>query len=646
MKFENYTPTIALVGNPNSGKTALFNALTGARQKVANYPGVTVEKKSGTLRTTSGRKSLLLDLPGTYSLRARSQDEAITRDIVLGKFSQNQSQPDVFLCVADATNLHLGLRLVLELKKIGKPIILALNMTDIAEKRGYSIDLQKLSEALGHIPVIPTVAVSKKGIKALIDEIDGFIGTIINTQNITQQDDKNLKTSAHIKTLNWCEPSVQDIRKYHKEIEEILKISNRIQGHTSIWTERFDKLFLHPFFGFVSLLTILFVMFQAVFSWAKVPQDYIQTFIAFLQNQIILFMNEGPLRSLLVDGILAGVGSVLVFIPQILALFFFILLLEDTGYMARAAFLMDKIMGKVGLNGKAFIPLLSSHACAIPGIMATRTIENKSDRLITILISPLMTCSARLPVYTLIIGAFIPSKIVFGIFNLQGMVLFALYACGILSGLLMAFVLKFILSDGQKSFLLLELPSYRIPHVRNLVLGLWERAKIFVQRAGTIILSLMVIVWFLCSYPKYTSINPLDTPIQHSFAGILGKAMTPFLEPIGFNWEIAIALIVGFTAREVAIATLGTIYALSTSSDTLITNLSQILTNAWTLPTALSFLAWYVFAPQCAATLAVTKRETNSWLWPGVMFGYMLTLAYCFSWIVYNLATYLMNRIS
>lgn len=632
MKFESDYPTVALIGNPNCGKTALFNALTGARQKVANYPGVTVDQKRGTFLTNSGHKIVLLDLPGTYSLRARSQDEAITRDIVLGNFSKNQRQPDLFLCVADTTNLHLGLRLVLELKKLGKPIILALNMADIAEKRGFSIDFKKLSESLGNIPVVSTIAISKQGINALLLQIDASINDIIQKQCAKVQK-KNLETL-------WIEPSVQEVRKYHKEIEQILKSSHRIQGCTSIWTDRFDKIFLHPFFGLLSLFLILFAMFQAVFSWAKIPQDAIQAFIAFLQNLIISAMADGSLRSLLVDGILAGVGSVLVFIPQILALFFFILLLEDTGYMARAAFLMDKIMGSVGLNGKAFIPLLSSHACAIPGIMATRTIENKKDRLITILIAPLMTCSARLPVYTLIISAFIPSKSVFGIFNLQGVVLFCLYFCGIISALLMAFIFKFILHDKQKPFLLLELPSYRIPRVRNLILGLWERAKIFLQRAGTIILALMVIVWFLCSYPKYTSENPFDVPIQHSFAGMLGKAITPLLEPIGFNWQIAIALIVGFTAREVAIATLGTIYALSASGDTLMTNLSQILVNTWTLPTALAFLAWYVFAPQCAATLAVTKRETNSWLWPIVMFTYMLVLAYSFAWVVYHISNY------
>jgi ferrous iron transport protein B len=640
MNSNTYFPTLALVGNPNCGKTALFNALTGAHQKVANYPGVTIDQKSGLFVTSSGQKVELLDLPGTYSLRARSSDEAITRDIILGHLAKTQKSPDLLLCIADMTNLHLGLRLVLELKKLNKPLLLVLNMADIAEKRGYCIDLKKLSECLGNIPVIPTVAISKTGIKSLLSEIDVKIQEIITSKHSSRMISQKTE-----QCVEWTEPSVQDIRNYHKEIEKILKVSNRVQGRTSIWTQRFDKVFLHPFLGLFALFLILFVMFQAVFSWAKIPQDAIQSLISFAQTFLISHMPDGSFRSLLVDGILSGVGSVLVFIPQILALFFFILILEDTGYMARAAFLMDRIMGTVGLNGKAFIPLLSSHACAIPGIMATRTIENKKDRLITILIAPLMTCSARLPVYTLIIAAFIPSKTIFGIFNLQGLILFCLYFLGITSGLLMALVFKIILKDRQKPFLLLELPCYRMPNLRNLALGLWERAKVFVQRAGTIILALMIIVWFLCSYPTMNSapFNPLDTPIQHSFAGMLGKAITPLLEPIGFNWQIAIALIVGFTAREVAIATLGTIYALSASSDELVTNLSQILVNAWTLPTALAFLAWYVFAPQCAATLVVTKRETNSLMWPMVMFGYMLTLAYCFSWFVYHVATYAMS---
>lgn len=617
------TPVIALVGNPNCGKTALFNALTGARQKVANYPGVTVEQKTGSITTPDGKKILLLDLPGTYSLRARSIDEEITRDIVLGKFA-GQTQPDAFLCVVDATNLHLGLRLVLELKKVGKPIILALNMMDSAQKRGYDIDVEKLSKTL-NIPIIPTVAISKKGVESLLSAMSHIPTQTSATQNL------------------WTEPNSQDVRQYHKEVEQILKIAHRTQGQSSIWTERLDKFLLHPIFGLFTLFVILFTIFQAVFSWAAIPQAMIQDLILSTQNFLTNILNDGALRSLLVDGVLAGVGSVLVFVPQILALFFFILILEDTGYMARAAFLMDKLMGSVGLNGKAFIPLLSSYACAIPGIMATRTIEHKKDRLITILIAPLMTCSARLPVYTLIIGAFIPAQTIFRIFNLQGFVLFCLYVAGIIGALIVATILRLFIYTGQKPFLLLELPCYRIPRLQNLALGLWERAKIFLKRAGTIILALMIIIWFLCSYPEYISTNPLDAPIQHSFAGIIGKTIAPFLAPIGFNWQIAIALIAGFAAREVAVATLGTIYALSGSDDAIITTLSQTLAQTWTLPTALAFLTWYVFAPQCAATLAVTKRETNSWRWPIVMFSYMLALAYGFSWVVYHLSSYILR---
>lgn len=612
---------IALVGNPNCGKTALFNRLTGSKQKVANYPGVTVERKSGFVTNKNQHKFEIIDLPGTYSFRARSPDEAITKDVVLGNASY-EGAPDLIVCVASSVNLHLGLRLVLELKKIGKPLILVLNMMDIAKRRNYNINIQKLSEIL-NIPVISTVATSGEGIETLLNVLSDFV----------DPDTRKIKESAAPNT--WSEPTAQDVRAYHKEIEEILHNSHRVQGDVSKWTERFDKIFLHPVFGLAILFFILFTIFQAVFNWAEVPKGWIETSVSSLQDSLRTFMAEGPLQSLLIDGILAGVGSVIVFLPQILVLFLFILCLEETGYMARAAFLMDRLMGRVGLNGKAFIPLLSSFACAIPGIMAARTIENRKDRLITILIAPLMTCSARLPVYTLIIAAFIPNKTIVHLFNLQGIVLFSLYAAGIVSALLVAWIFKLFFHSKHKPFFLLELPCYKLPNIKNIFLGLLERAKVFLKRAGTIILALMIVIWFLCTYPS--------SSIANSYAGMIGQFIEPVLRPIGFNWQIAIALIAGFAAREVAVATLATIYALSLGNDNLTTELSSILQSAWILPTALAFLTWYIFAPQCAATLAITKRETNTWRWPLVMTSYMLVLAYSCSWLVYHTSAFLIG---
>lgn len=611
------TNMIALVGSPNCGKTALFNVLTGSKQKVANYSGVTVERKEGFITLPHGGKIRILDLPGTYSLRARSPDEEVTRDVILGHLS-DESSPDVIVCVADATNLHLGLRLVLEIKKIGKPVVLALNMMDVALKRGYDVDLDVLSKQI-QIPIIPTVAIKKNGISELIKAVEKELG--------------KEKTDS----VRWTEPNSQEIRAYHKDIERILCIANRKQGVASKWTKYLDDILLHPVAGLMSLLVILFFMFQAVFTWAKIPQDAMQSGFDALQGFVAHNMSDGMLRNLLSDGIIAGVGSVVVFIPQILTLFFFILLLEDSGYMARAAFLMDKLMGGVGLHGRAFIPLLSSFACAIPGIMSARTIENKKDRLITILIAPLMTCSARIPVYTLIISAFVPSKKIFGFLNLQGLVFFSLYAAGIIVALVVAFILKKFFLKGTSTPLMIELPTYKIPRVKNVLIGLMERAKIFLQKAGTIILAVMVLIWFLSSYPL-PPIGSTEPAIHSSFAGILGRALEPIFAPIGFNWQIVIALIPGMAAREVAVAVLGTVYAISGNEDVVRQSLSVTLSHAWTLPTALSLLVWYAFAQQCASTLAVTKRETNSWLWPAVMFFYMTALAYLASFVVYHAA--------
>ncbi|TWA87873.1 ferrous iron transport protein B [Azospirillum brasilense] len=624
-------PRIALVGNPNCGKTALFNALTGSRQKVANYPGVTVERKIGHFVSPLGRRVQVIDLPGTYSLRARSPDEEVTRDVVLGRFSHEDS-PDLLVCVADATNLRLNLRLVVELKRLGRPIILALNMMDAAEKRGCRIDAAALSAALG-VPVVPTVAIRRGGVQPLLEQIDGAMA---------MASDAAADAAENSAPCGWSEPSSRDLRAYHQEVEGLLAGCVADAGLPPLATRRVDAVLLHPVFGLAFLFLVLFLMFQAVFAWAEAPMNLIDGAVSGLKDWVAATLPDGALRSLLTDGIIAGVGSVVIFLPQILVLFFFILVLEATGYLARAAFLLDRLMGGVGLHGRAFIPLLSSFACAVPGVMAARTIENRADRLATIMIAPLMTCSARLPVYTLLIAAFVPDRpLLGGLVGLPGLVMFALYAAGILSALAVAFVLKGTVFKGAREPLLMELPAYRLPNPRDIALGLFERAKVFLARAGTTIFALMIVMWFLASFPGAPE-GATEPAIQYSIAGMIGHALEPLLAPIGFTWQIAVALVPGIAAREVAVGVLGTIYALSESGDALQSSLAGALAASWSLPTALSLLAWYVFAPQCVATLSVVKRETNGWFWPAVMFAYMITLAYGASFITYRVASALL----
>jgi ferrous iron transport protein B len=611
------TVRIALVGNPNSGKTALFNALTGSRQKVANYAGVTVERKEGVLTTASGRLMRVLDLPGTYSLRARSPDEVVTRDAVLGKLA-GEVAPEALICVADATNLRLVLRLVLELKQVGRPFVLALNMFDIAQRQGLRIDLERLSQELG-APIVTTVATRKRGLPELLEKVEAIVAARgVEAENV------------------WREPTAGEIRAAHAEAQRIFKACVKPPERPDTVTGKVDDVLLHPVAGLAILLTLLFVMFQAVFTWATVPADAIDAGFAALGGWVGDHLPHGLLASFIADGLIAGVGSVLVFLPQILILFFFILLLEDSGYMARAAFLMDKIMGGAGLHGRAFIPLLSSFACAIPGIMSTRVIDNREDRLTTILVAPLMTCSARIPVYTLIIGAFIPKQTVWGVLSLQGLVMFGLYASGIVSALLVSFVIRGVFWRGAVEPFMMELPTYRWPEPRNVLMNLWTRAKIFLSRAGRIILPLMVAVWVLSTFP-YPPEGATGPAIDYSFAGRIGHLVAPLMAPIGFNWQMTIALIPGFAAREVAVAALGTVYAVGGDDDAG-TKLGVLLAGKWSLATALSFLSWYVFAPQCAATLGVVKRETNGWLWPTVMFLYMTSLAYIASFATYHAA--------
>jgi ferrous iron transport protein B len=612
------SPLVALVGNPNCGKTALFNVLTGSRQKVANYAGVTVERKEGSLTTPSGLRVRILDLPGAYSLDPMTPDEQVTADVLLGRRA-GETSPDFVVCVTDATNLRQNLRLVLSLKRLGLPMVIALNMTDIARRKGIVIDAEKLGSELG-VPVVETVGVKSSGAGALIKVLDG------------------LRVSHERRpAAQWRTPSATDIADDQAEVRRILGVvgGDRLDGVT--FSDRVDAVVLNPIAGPLILALILFLVFQAVFAWAQVPMDAIKDGVGLFGEWVGRALPESVFKNLLVDGILAGVGSVLVFLPQIIILFFFILVLEESGYLPRAAFILDRVMGSVGLSGRAFIPLLSSFACAIPGIMATRTIQNPRDRLATIMIAPLMTCSARLPVYALIIGAFIPHRAVWGGLELQGVVLFVLYVAGIVSAMGVAWVLKRRGTGSKFQSLMLELPAYHWPNLRSLAIGLWQRVEIFLSRVGTIILALMVVLWALSSFPAPPP-GATGPAIQYSIAGHVGAWLAVIFAPIGFNWQISVALVPGLAAREVAVGALGTVYALSATGADMSGALTPLIAQSWSLPTALSLLAWYVFAPQCLSTLATVKRETNSWRYPIIMAAYMFGLAYAGSFVVYHIA--------
>ena len=609
----------ALVGTPNSGKTALFNAITGSRQKVANYPGVTVERKAGVIQTPAGHRVNLTDLPGTYSLRGRSPDEEITRDIVLGRFA-SEAPPDLLLCVADATNLRVALRLVIELKQVGCPLMLVLNMIDIARRRGIDIDLERLSKELG-VPVVTSIAVRRGGIEDLLRRIDEMIATY-----------KRANAAS-----TWKPPTSADLRAAQREADRIIHAAVGMPARPDTLTARVDGVLLHPVAGLLVLLCVLFVMFQAVFAWAQPLMNLISSGFDALGGVAHDTIPAGLLQSFIQNGVISGVGSVIVFLPQILILFLFILLLEDFGYMARAAFLMDRIMGGAGLHGRAFIPLLSSFACAIPGIMATRVIDNRRDRLTTILVAPLMTCSARIPVYTLIISAFIPDRPIWGWVGLQGLVMFGLYAGGIVSALGVSFVANHLFwREKVTPPFMLELPDYKLPRVRSVAIGVYTRAMMFLKRAGTTIFSMMVLIWFLASFPR-PPLGATEPAIDFSLAALIGRWIEPILAPVGFNWQISVALVPGMAAREVAVAALGTVYAIEGGKEAA-EQIGHALASQWSLATALALLVWYIFAPQCASTLAVIKRETGSWRWMAITFTYMLALAYIASFITYNVA--------
>ncbi|MDB5662629.1 MAG: ferrous iron transporter [Sphingomonas bacterium] len=612
----NVMPLIALVGNPNAGKSALFNALTGARQKVGNYPGVTVERKSGRLVLDDGRPIELVDLPGTYSLDPASPDEQVTRDVLLGK-QAGERLPGALIVVVDATNLDNHLRFTLELAELGLPMVVALNMVDMAKRDGLLIDAEALSRELG-VPVVPTVAVRRHGVDALRLAI-GELAT-----------DRARSPAALDKV---------DLSVLQRRARGIAAKATVEQPGGRRWTRILDTVALNPIAGPLLLAVLMFVMFQAVFAWSEAPIGWIETGILAVQDLITQVLPPGFVRSLLVEGVIAGVGAVVVFLPQILILFLFILLLEASGYMVRAAFLMDRLMARVGLSGRAFIPLLSSFACAIPGIMATRTIDDPKDRLTTILIAPLMTCSARLPVYAVIIAAFIPARQVAPGIGLQGLVLFTLYVAGILGAMAAAWVLRRTVAKGASAGFMMEMPKYQLPRIRDVLLGLWQRAWAFLRRAGTIIALVTVALWVLLSYPKPPAGYDLPA-IDYSIAGRIAGGLEPIVRPIGFNRDIALALIPAMAAREVAVSALATVYAVEAGDEAIQERgLVERLRGRWPLPTALAFLAWFVFAPQCLSTIAVTRRETNGWRWPLFMLGYLFALAYLAAGMTFWAAT-------
>jgi ferrous iron transport protein B len=613
------SPLVALVGNPNAGKSALFNALTGARQKVGNYPGVTVERHSGRLVLDDGRPVELIDLPGAYSLEPSSPDERVTRDVVTGA-SSLERLPDALIVVVDAANLDNHLRFTLQLIALGLPVVIALNMVDLAERDGLTLDPAVLERELG-VPVIPTVAVRKRGLDALraavADAVGGAGGRAPDVGAGTQEDIVHLQRRA-------------------RHIAAAATVSETAGRR---WAHLLDTVALHPVAGPMLLVAILFVMFQAVFTWAAVPADAIDLGFGALQDAIKGAMPDGFVRSLLTDGLIAGVGAVIVFLPQILILFLFILVLESSGYMVRAAFLMDRLMATVGLSGRAFIPLLSSFACAVPGIMATRVIEDEKDRLTTILIAPLMTCSARWPVYTLIIGAMIPNTPLAPFVRLQGVVMFALLVIGIAGAYVAALILRRTVTKGASSGFMMEMPKYQMPRLRDVALGLWQRAVIFLKRAGTIIAATTVVLWLLLSFPKPPEGSGIS-PVDHSIGGRIGKTIEYVVKPIGFNRDIALALLPAMAAREVAVSAIGTVYAIDDAEGGGTDRITDQIRGRWTLPTALAFLMWFVFAPQCISTIAVTRRETNGWKWPLFMVGYLFAAAYIMAGLTYWLAVF------
>jgi ferrous iron transport protein B len=677
--------TFALVGNPNSGKTTLFNALTGLRQKVGNYPGVTVEKKVGELFSLHGEPLQVIDLPGAYSLSPRSPDEAITRDVLMGRLP-DMPRPDQVVCVVDASNLERNLFLITQVLDLGLPTILALNMTDLAEAKGSWIDAEALSRELG-IPVVPCQASHKIGLAdlrramgrsnltpparlwqlpaAVESELNAFSACLARDKRLEpaqafaeallyltgENSWNNAELSAEARTLlQGIQQRFQDrgfdcheaiVQARYQYIQEVCDRVIRIKDADTIdFSDRLDSVLTHPVWGWLIFLSLMGVMFFSIFSLATYPMDWMRNGFDAAANAIRKAMPAGDLRDLITEGALAGVGGVLVFLPQILILFFFIGLLEDTGYMSRAAFIMDRIMSKVGLHGKSFIPLLSSYACAIPGIMATRTIENPKDRLVTILVAPLMSCSARLPVYTLMIATLLPAETVPALQKTG--IMMALYALGTGAAFFFAWLFKKTLMRGETPVLIMELPPYRRPSLSSVIMQMLGRSKLFVRRAGTVILGLSILLWFMAAYPKAAT-DSASEQLAQSYAGKIGHAIEPLIKPLGFDWKIGIGLVGSFAAREVFVSTMSIVYNVESDDNVTVPLSSTMLKETWpdgtlvfTPLACVSLMVFYVLAMQCISTIAVVKRETNGWRWPMFQLFYMTGAAYLASLVVYQ----------
>ena len=675
---------VALVGNPNCGKTAIFNLLTGLHQKVSNYPGITVEKKEGTVYAQGDKTFNLLDLPGTYSLSAESFDEQIVSDQVLS-WAKGENPPAVIVSVVDASNLSRNLYLTTQLLDLDISTIVVLNMMDQL-KDSSQIEIQKLKKELGVSAVVPISAKMNWGLDALKSAIQKSLVNLAQTNHQSQWINQDIShqiklliephfssskfAAAHAlrrisrnESLNGENSNIEAIRNSilelgyntdtleatlrYKWIDGILpfvqpKIRTKIQKETR--SERWDKILTHPWMGPAIFMAILYFIFQSIFTWASIPMDWIQAGIDNIAIFVLSNMSPGMLRDILVEGIIGGVGAIVIFLPQILILSFFLTVLEDTGYMARVAFMLDKSMTKMGLHGKSILPLMSAYACAIPGIMSTRTIDSWKERLVTILILPLMSCSARLPVYTLLISAFIPPITVGGYFNLQGLTLVVMYFLGTVTALILAKIFSRFIKEKSSSSFVMELPPYRVPITRSVIRQVFIRGKLFLVNAGKIIMAISILLWFLASYPKVDSSLTDVNPIHHSYAGKIGHALEPVIRPLGFDWKIGIGLLTSFAAREVMVSTMATIYNVEDRGDKTV-NLREAMRNdvdektgapVYTPLIALALMVFYVFAAQCMATFAIVRQETNSWKWPLFMIAYLTILAYAGAFIVYR----------
>jgi ferrous iron transport protein B len=696
---------VALVGNPNTGKSTLFNALTGLNQKIGNFPGVTVDKKIGYSQLPDGRRAEIIDLPGTYSLYPKSRDESIVFSVLAEKATE--LTPDLIVVILDATNLKRNLLLYTQVADLKIPVIIALNMIDLSKKAGIDIDINKLAEKLG-VPIIPVSARKIEGIGELKTamsyankfalqqesiDVSAIAPGII--ESISKEIDTDnpyfaLQLAHQHETLKFLTPAQSDrIEELEKEhgfhsqkaqasetiarynyINDLLydTVKTPVTAHDESISNKIDKVLTHKVFGFIIFMGILLFMFQSIFAWSAYPMSLIEDLFVWIEGGLRTILPAGPLVNLLIDGVVAGLSGVMVFIPQIAILFAFISVLEDTGYMSRVTFMMDKIMRKVGLNGKSVVPLIGGFACAVPSIMSTRTIENWKDRMITIMVTPLVACSARLPVYTLLIALVVPNRNVWWIFNLQGLALTGMYVLSLVSAVVVAYVMKFILKSRERGYFIMELPVYRMPRWNNVLFSMYERSKTFVLEAGKVIIAVSVILWVLSSYgpgnrfsniekkyqqPQYTKTMTPDSLIrvvsteklENSYAGVLGHVIEPVIKPLGFDWKIGIALITSFAAREVFVGTMATIYSVEGDADR-IDSVQDKMRNAknpntggpvFTLAVAFSLMMFYAFAMQCASTVAVVYRETKDWRWPAAQFVYMTVLAYGAAFLVYNL---------